>query len=173
MLLLNSLKYIFLMALLIFLQVAIFNNINFWGYANPYFYIIFILLLPLDKNRYLVLLLAFILGLSIDFLENTGGINAFASVVIAYVRYYFVGMLSRNSLQDSDGPRLSNLNWVQWIIYLAILIFLHHFLVDFLESFKFEMAGEIALKTLLGSALTFILILVFLFFSPVEERSEY
>lgn len=173
MLLLNSLKYVLIMALLIFLQVAVFNNINFWGYANPYFYIVFILLLPLDKNRYLTLILAFILGLSIDFLENTGGVNAFASVFIAYIRYYIVALLTANTAHDSDGPRLYNLNLVQWILYLAICIFIHHFLVDFMESFKFSMGGMIAVKALLGSFLTFVLCGVVLFFFPVAGRSEY
>lgn len=173
MLLQNSIKYLLLMLLLIFFQVAVFNNINFWGYANPYFYIIFILLFPLNTNRYLTLLLAFILGLSIDFLENTGGVNAFATVFIAYIRHYFVALLTTNTAYDSDGPRLYNLSITQWIIYLAVMIFMHHFLVDFLESFKFSMSGDIALKSLLGTFLTFILTVVYLLFFPVAGRSEY
>ena len=173
MLLQNSLKYIVLMLVLIFLQVAVFNNINFGGYANPYFYIIFILLFPLDKNRFVTLILAFILGLSIDFLENTGGVNAFASVFTAYIRYYVVALLTANTAQDSDGPRLYNLNFVQWALYLGLMIFIHHFMVDFMESFRVSMSGQIAFKALLGSALTFVLTVVYLFFFPVAGRNEY
>ncbi|MDO5655170.1 MAG: rod shape-determining protein MreD [Flavobacteriaceae bacterium] len=173
MLLLNSLKYLFIMGLLVFLQVAIFNNIDFWGYANPYFYLIFILLLPFSDNKFLVLLLAFILGLSIDFLENTGGVNAFASVFVAYIRYFIVGILTANSSKGDDELHLSQLNLVQWILYLAIMIFIHHFLVDFLESFKFSMAGNIAIKSILGSVITFILISGVLFFIPISNRNEY
>lgn len=41
-------KYSGLFVLLIFLQLFLFNNIQLSGYINPYFYILFILLLPYD-----------------------------------------------------------------------------------------------------------------------------
>lgn len=173
MLLLNNLKYILVIALLIFLQVAIFNNIHFWGYANPYFYIIFVLLFPMGKNRYMFLLYAFILGLSIDFFENTGGVNAFASVFVAYFRYYVVQVINAGKTHENDEIKLYNFNFVQWLMYLAFMIFLHHFMVDFMESFKFGLIGSIAIKSLLSAALTLILITVYLMFFPPVRKNEF
>lgn len=173
MLLLNNLKYIVWMVLLIFIQVAIFNNINFWGYANPYVYVIFILLYPLDKNKYLFLIYAFILGLSIDFLEHTGGVNAFASVFVAYIRYFIAEIIQAGKTYEAEEIKLGNFGFIQWVIYLVLIIYFHNFLVDFMESFKFELLGEIAVKSLIGSGLSLVLITAFLLFFPVVEKSDY
>lgn len=173
MLLLNNLKYVLWIVLLVVVQVALFNNINFWGYSNPFFYVIFILLYPLDKNRYIFLFLAFILGLSVDLLEHTGGVNAFASVFVAYIRYYVAQVIQAGKAYESEEIKLGNFSFIQWVIYLVVLIFVHHFLVDFTESFKLEMIGATAKKSLIGSGLTLIMVTAFLMFFPIVERSEY
>ncbi|HAV54612.1 MAG TPA: rod shape-determining protein MreD, partial [Aequorivita sp.] len=36
---------------LVFLQVLLLNNVNLAGYINPYLYILFIILYPLDGNK--------------------------------------------------------------------------------------------------------------------------
>lgn len=173
MLLLNNLKYLLVIVLLVFLQVTIFNNIDFWGYANPYFYVIFVLLYPMDKNRYMFLFYAFVLGLSIDFLENTGGVNAFATVFVAYIRPYLAQIINAGRTTENDGVKLYNFNLLQWFLYLVILIYLHHFLVDFVESFKLEMLPKLALKTLIGSVLTLILVTIYLLFFPPARKNEF
>ena len=71
---------------LIFLQVFLLNNINLGGYINPYLYIIFIILFPLDGNKGLLIFLSFLLGLSVDIFEDSGGIHAAACAFIAYIR---------------------------------------------------------------------------------------
>lgn len=173
MLLLNNLKYLLWIVLLVVFQVALLNNINFWGYSNPFFYVIFILLYPLGKNRYIFLLYAFILGLSIDLLEHTGGVNAFASVLVAYIRYYIAKTIEAGKTYESEESKLSNFGFIQWLIYLIVIIFTHHFLVDFMESFKFDIIGQIALRSLIGGGLTLIMVTAFLLFFPMKEKSEY
>ena len=56
---------------LLCLQVFILNNINFLGYINPYLYIAFIFLYPLEENKFPLLFLSFILGISIDFFSDS------------------------------------------------------------------------------------------------------
>lgn len=173
MLLLNNLKHLLVIALLIFLQVAIFNNINFLGITNPYFYVIFVLLFPISKNRYVFLLYAFILGISIDFLENTGGVNAFATVFVAYIRYYFIQLINNRRSHEKEEVQLANFSFIQWALYLPLIIFIHHFLVDFMESFTFSRLFPITINGLIGSALTLIMIIVYLMFFPPAKESEY
>lgn len=155
------------------MQVVIFNNINFFGYANPYIYVLFILLFPLNTNKYVFLLAAFVLGLSIDFLENTGGVNAFATVLVAYLRHFIVQALHSRKTYESEEISLGEFSLLQWVIYMAIIIYVHHFTVDFMESFNFDKIGSIAYRSLLGAGLSFVLIAAFLMFFPVKEKSEY
>jgi len=62
----SFLTYFFLFVILIVTQLLVFNNIELSGYINPYVYVLFILLLPFDVPRVVLLLSAFLLGLCID-----------------------------------------------------------------------------------------------------------
>ena len=72
--------------LLILLQVTILSNINFLGFINPYLYVLFILLLPLNLDHWKVIIYSFLIGIIIDVFQDSGGINAAASLVAAYLK---------------------------------------------------------------------------------------
>ena len=72
--------------LLVLLQVFLLNNINLAGYINPYLYILFILLYPSNGNQTALIFLSFLLGLSVDIFEDSGGVHAGASAFVAYLR---------------------------------------------------------------------------------------
>ena len=50
----SILRFGLIFILLILLQVLFFNNIQFSGYVNPYVYIMFILLLPVEIPSWLI-----------------------------------------------------------------------------------------------------------------------
>ena len=54
----NVLRFVFLIGI----QVLVLNNVLFMNYINPYIYILFILLLPFDTARWLLLVLSFALA---------------------------------------------------------------------------------------------------------------
>ena len=58
----NTLRFV----ILVFIQVAILNNIQISGFINPYVYVLFILLLPFETPNWVLLVLSFFLGLSVD-----------------------------------------------------------------------------------------------------------
>ena len=58
---------------LVLIQVMILNNIQVSGFINPYMYVLFILLLPFETPNWLLLLLSFFLGLSVDVAAITKG----------------------------------------------------------------------------------------------------
>jgi rod shape-determining protein MreD len=69
----SILRFGLIFILLILLQVLLLNNIQFSGYVNPYVYIMFILLLPIEIPSWLLLLLSFVTGLIIDFFTGSPG----------------------------------------------------------------------------------------------------
>ena len=71
-------KYGFIFIALVLTQVLVLNHIQFSGFVNPYIYVLFVLLLPMGSPRYVVLLLAFFIGLTIDVFSNSPGIHSFA-----------------------------------------------------------------------------------------------
>jgi len=89
--------------LLVLFQVLVLNNIEFLGFINPYLYILFILSLPVQTPRWFALLLAFVLGLTIDTFSNTMGMHAFASVLICFLRN---GIINDAGYADIDWFRI-------------------------------------------------------------------
>ena len=81
----NIARFILLLAV----QVVVFNNINFFGFLNPYPYVLFLLLYPVNGNKFGLLVAAFFLGIVMDMFCNSGGVHAAASVTLAYLRPTF------------------------------------------------------------------------------------
>jgi rod shape-determining protein MreD len=154
----DSIKYGSLLILLPILQISIFNNINLLGYINPFVYIIFIFVFPIRKNKSLLLISSFILGLFVDFLTNDGGIHTFSLVFIAFIRIVFLKLVTGKSKTDLEEQQTRNISFSILMIWIIILTFIHHFIVFILEQFSFRNFGILLLKTLLTSSFTVILI---------------
>ena len=153
----NVVRFFFL----IFFQVLILNHINFSGYINPYLYVYFILLLPFDTPKWMLLIAAFVLGWSIDIFTNTIGLNAAACVMMAFARPFVITAISSGpeSLLG-DTPSLRN-QGVKWFLYYAvILIVIHHFTFFYLEIFRFNEFMATFFRGLLSSAFTLLLVLI-------------
>lgn len=153
-------KYISLFVLLVLLQALIFNNVFFLGYMNPYVYVIFLLYLPVSIPRSYILLIAFALGLSIDIFENSGGIHASASLTLALFRLGILRSVSQRLGDDFENLRVKDLGLVGMILYSSLSIFIHHFVLFLLESFRFSDIGIIFIRTLYSSAFTLIFVLL-------------
>ncbi len=123
---------------LILIQVLILNQVEFSGFVNPYIYVLFILLLPLSSPRYVVLLLAFLVGITVDYFSNSLGMHSFATVFVAYLRPFVIRLISNREEDRSDYPGLmqNNLRW--FLSYITIMIVIHHTVLFYLEVFTFS-----------------------------------
>ena len=144
---------------LVLVQVLIVNHIHFLGFINPYIYILFIILFPINNNRMIFILLCFVLGLSIDMFSDSGGMHAAASVFIAYIRpvvlkFAFGASYEHQTVKFSKtevGPRIT---------YFSILVFVHHLILFSLEIFNTSNILLILKKTLFSGVFTLILCLL-------------
>lgn len=144
---------------LVLIQALILNNINFLGYVNPYIYVLFILLYPINNNRMLFLLVSFLLGLSVDLFLDSGGVHAAASVTIAYARPLFL-KFAFGMTYEHQTVKISNSEFGQRFTYFTLLIFAHHLLLFSLEVFNTSKILLILKKTLFSSIFTIILCLL-------------
>ncbi len=155
MMLRNVLRFL----VVIILQVLIFNNIQFSGYINPHFYILFILLLPIKSPAWLTIITAFILGYTIDVFSQSPGLHASASVLIAFIRPFIISSIkTTNEINTDIEPNLNNMGFRWFIVYAIILILIHHFIYFFLETFKFDNFFETIYRIFISSFATFITI---------------
>lgn len=146
--------------LLVLLQVLILNYVNFLGYINPYVYILFILLYPINNNRQLFIFLSFLIGLTIDLFSDSGGIHAAACVTIAYSRPMILKFAFGTSYEHQT-LKIGTSETGQRITYFAIIILIHHIILFSLEVFNTDNILLIAKKTLFSSLFTLIMCLIF------------
>lgn len=148
----HTLRFIFL----ILLQVLIFNRIDFLGYINPYPYILFVALFPVKNNRMLFLFLSFLMGFILDLFMDSGGVNATALLIIAYIRPVVL-KFSFGAVYEHNALKFNNINFSQKLVYLSILIVIHHFFFYLMEFFNISKIILILKNTLFSSVFTILL----------------
>lgn len=147
--------------ILILVQALILNNIQLGGYVNPYLYVLFILLLPLQTPKWLLLFLGLILGLSIDMFSNTMGMHAFATVFMSFCRPMVLKIMSPREGYDFENKLNVRDMGISWFVtYSGILVLLHHFVLFYLEVFRFSEFFSTFIRVILSSFLTLILIVI-------------
>lgn len=169
--LIDTIKYVFYFIILILLQGLVLNNIQFSGYINPYFYVVFILILPFNTSKYLLLILAFLLGLSIDLFTSTIGTHISACVFMAFLRVYVLKLIEpRDSYESTTTPSAEDMG-IQWFAtYSIILVVSHHLFLFYIESFKFSQFFTTLGRALVSCIFTLIFIFIFQLFNYKNTR---
>lgn len=153
----KTIYYTFIGVFLAFLQVFVFNNILFFEYINPFLYIAFVFLFPLRTLRFYFLLLAFLLGLFVDIFTDSGGIHAFSTLTIAYVRLFFIKLYFRKTAVDYSFFSIQKEPFGKIFNYTVTLTVLHHFILFSLDNFSFQNFSSVLLNTLYSSIFTLLL----------------
>jgi rod shape-determining protein MreD len=158
-------RYALILILLLLLQILFFNNIQFSGYVNPYVYIMFILLLPVEMPAWLVLILSFFTGLTVDLFTSTPGMHASASLVAGFGRPYVLRIISpRDGYEPGASPSMMVYGLKWFLIYTSIIVLVHHLALFYLEVFRFADFSRTLLRVLLSSlfSVSFIVLLEYI-----------
>lgn len=153
-------KSIFLFIGLIIAQVLVFNHIQFSGFINPAFYILFIILLPVNTPAWLRLISGFLLGFTIDIFSQSPGLNAASTVLIAFLQPYVLHTFKTTDIDGGKYSSLSHLGFRWFISYSLVLIIIHHLFYFILEVFRFSNFLDTFYRIILSSLATFIAILL-------------
>jgi rod shape-determining protein MreD len=156
------LKFSLFFVFIILLQLLFFNNIQFSGYVNPYVYLMFILLLPVEIPAWFLLLLSFFTGLLIDLFSGTPGMHAFATVFAGFVRPYILRIISpRDGYEPGSSPSMIKYGLRWFFFYTSLFVLIHHTALFYIEVFRFADFFRTLLRVLLSSlfSITFILLL--------------
>ena len=146
------------------LQVWVFQRITLFDTAFCFFYIGFILFLPIELSTVLLLLVGFCLGLAVDLFQNSGAIHASATVLLAFVRNKWITVLTPPGGYQADVRNTySNLGFSWLMTYLIPLIALHSITLFFIEAGGFYLAGLSLLKALFSAIFTAAIILLYHF----------
>ncbi|MBF02091.1 MAG: rod shape-determining protein MreD [Flavobacterium sp.] len=165
----NNILNIVRFILLVFLQVILFNNINMFGFANPYPYVLFILLFPVNGNKSVLLISSFFIGLIIDMFSNSHGIHAMACTVLAFVRPNLF-RFSFGISYEYQTVKIADKITSERVSYVLLALFIHHFVLFFFEYFSLTLFFEIIYSTLISTILSFIICLLIIYLIKPNKR---
>ncbi len=164
--LLNNLaRFILLLAA----QILLFNNINFLGFINPFPYILFIILYPVNGNKYGLLAASFFLGLLMDMFLNSGGVHATACIVLAYFRPA-IFKFSFGLSYEYQTVRLNDVVTPERFSFLLLAVVLHHTVLFILEIFTLNFFFNIIIRTLASTLFTLIISILIIYLIKPNKR---
>lgn len=161
----NIARFILLLAV----QVVIFNNFNFLGYINPFPYILFIILYPVNGNKYALLLSSFFLGITMDLFCNSGGVHAAACLLLAFVRPS-IFKFSFGLSYEYQTVRLNDTLTPERFSFILIAVIIHHLTLFVLEVFTFEYLWDIVLRTIISTIFTLIICILIIYLIKPSKR---
>ncbi len=161
----NIARFILLLAS----QVLIFNHIDLFGFINPFPYVLFIILYPVNGNKSGLLAASFLLGLLMDMFWNSGGVHAAACLVLAYYRPA-IFKFSFGLSYEYQTVRLNDSLTPERFSFLLIAVILHHFVLFILEVFRFNFLWEILVRTTLSAIFTIITCIIVIYIIKPNKR---
>lgn len=151
---------IFRWFVLLFVQIFLLRNMGFYNLSTPFVYILFLLVLPFGIPNFLLFLIAFGTGLTLDAFYDTLGVHTSACVALAFVRILFISVSVTRDAFDEPEPSLGNMGFKWFSIYAILCILAHHLVVFFLEAFKLNEISYTLVRCLISVAFTLFLVLL-------------
>lgn len=164
----NFLRFVALLAA----QILVFSNIKFSPFINPYVYPLFILMLPFETPVWLLMILGFATGLTVDIFVGSLGMHAAACVLIAYLRPALISIITPKGAEFEVEPNI-NLQGITWFtIYCGLATLIHHTAYFLIESWTFYNPFIALFRILLSTffSVLFMMIFLFLFTSSKKRR---
>jgi len=155
----NILRFI----LFILVQVYVLDKIHLHQMVTPYVYYLFILWLPFKMGRGQQMILAFILGFTLDSFRHHPGFHTAACVLMAYVRPFLINLLipQEGSETNYAEPSVKSMGgMLPYFIYVGLLTVIHHGWLFFLEAWQFGNIWYFFAKTVLSTAISLLLIVI-------------
>lgn len=159
---------------LVLLQVLILNNIQFSSILNPFLYVYFLIVLPVDFRPSVALLLGFLLGFTIDMFCQTLGMHTIAATFAGFCRPYILQYMSpRDGYEFSRIPGVKQMGWLWFTTYSGLMIFMHHLTLFFVEMFRMSGLLNTIGKTIGSTLLTLTLVLIIQLIFVKRSGSSY
>jgi hypothetical protein len=160
-------------ALYVGLYVLLFDNssVVLFGLGWNFFYLGFLLFLPINTPVAVQLLLGFAMGFTVDIAHDTGGLHAVAAVLVAYLRPWVLRLLTpRDGYDAQDTVNVHQMGWQWFLVYLGLLVTFHHVAFFFLELGSLQhpllTLSRVGVSVLYTSV---VLLIVQLLFYPVRR----
>jgi len=146
--------------ILLLLQVFVFNYVQWFGFLNPFVYLLFLILLPVEIPKTAQYAIAFVTGFVVDAFLRSFGIQAFSCVLMVFLRPYVILVLNGFKPLETGvkpAPGVKTFNWI--LVYTLLLVFVHQISVTILEIFQWHQWWRILWTAVVNTLFTTFIIL--------------
>ncbi|MDD4576183.1 MAG: rod shape-determining protein MreD [Bacteroidales bacterium] len=162
----DYIKYIIRFVLLALFQIFILNNIDLFGFMNPFLYIVFILTLPFKIKHTPLVIISFLMGYFVDLLTgNIMGIHAASALLLGFLRPSIIRLVSSNEsdYDNKNAPDLMSMGGKWFFTYAGVLVLLYNLSYFFLEHFTISGFFKTIFIAVANTAFTLLAIFIYEF----------
>lgn len=163
----KNIAYFWMTVALLFMQLFILDEISIAMWLRPMIFPLVILLLPIEWRTIWVVVASLLLGIFMDI--SIGGMGLYTSTLLplAVMRRWILYLSTRRSIEAGDQTSLlSRMPLYQVMIYVGVMLLLHHTMFFALESLSFvgvmQLIATILFSTLLSILLSWPVVGLFL-----------
>jgi len=145
--------------LVLLLQILLIDNLHFLGVVDPFLYILFLLALPVEVDRRILLLIGFAMGLVMDIFSNSLGVHTAACTALCFARPYLISNLVQEDERLVGTVDGRSLGLEVYIKYVCLLTLLHHSMVFLLSAFTLHAFWLTLIQIIVSTLITIVLLL--------------
>ncbi len=125
---------------LVLLQALVVSRVQlFDGLIFPWVYIFAILMLPFETPRWMVMFIAFFVGLLMDYFSGPIGLHTSSCVFLGYLQPIVQKILApREGYDLTQRPTVQRMGLAWYVTYAGVLTLAHHSWFFFMEVFRFS-----------------------------------
>jgi cell shape-determining protein MreD len=163
---------VFQFVLLFLAQVLVFSNINFSPFINPYIFPLFVLLLPFETPRIVLMILGFVSGLILDSFLGSIGMHAATGLLLGFLRPFLISVITPKGTEFEISPNIfaQGISW--FVIYLGVSTFIYltaYFIIEAGTFYNFFLLLAKIIASLIVS-LVIMISLLYIFSSRKKRR---
>ena len=150
--------YILLVLVVLVLQGLVLNNLAITPLVAPMVYIVLLIFLPIETPQWKMLGAGLLLGVVMDLMMGTVGLNTLTTLPIAYFRRVILfSSAGLSSMSNEEGVPTPKRLGVRFHRYVVAVVILHSLLFYSFEWLSFSNLGVLALRILCSTAVSLML----------------
>ena len=167
----SNIKFVIHFLILLLIQLTILDNVQLHSYMYINIDILIIYILPYRLRNATILFFGFFLGLFIDLANNTMGIHAAATTLIAYIRPRLLMLTSnREQIDDIQGKqKISDFGWFFKYILISTAVF--NVVLILGEAFSIQNFLITLLRIICSTVASIFFILLYYFIALKKKRN--
>jgi hypothetical protein len=134
----KNIAYFWMTLAVLLLDIFILNQLSIAMWLRPMLFPLIVVLLPMEWRTIWVLLATLVVGLAMDLSLGGDGLYSATLLPMAVMRSSILYITTRRSVEAGDQTSLlSRMSLRQLMIYVGVMLLVHHTLFFMLESLSF------------------------------------